>query len=318
MAGPKNQVWLRGSEILKIEAPGPAAPDAGSNADDTSRHSEFRRVVRVFFGRKVAVIGLFIFIILVLTAIFAPLLAPYEPNKMSLDEKLQQPGQAHLLGTDSLGRDTLSRIIYGTRTSLAVGLGAISIAVIIGGSLGLIAAYSGGIVFAVIMRLTDALMASPMIINALIIASLLGGGLKNVIIALGIGMISGQCRMMCGQALTIKENDYITAARSLGASPLRMMLRHILPNAFPPVLVLTTIGLGTTILAEAGLSFLGLGIAPPQPAWGSMVNDGRDYMLRLPILTVAPGLAIMLVVYAFNMVGDGLRDALDPGLRGRL
>jgi peptide/nickel transport system permease protein len=303
--------------MVKDEKAKPDAFDAG-DSDNVRRYSETRRVIRVFFGRKVAVIGLFIIIALVLTAIFASALAPYDPNKMSLAEKLQQPGREHLLGTDSLGRDTLSRIIYGTRTSLAVGMGAVGMAAIIGVSLGLIAAYAGGLVFAVIMRLMDALMASPMIINALIIASLLGGGLKNVIIALGIGMISGQCRMMCSQALTIMQNDYIVATRSLGAGALRTMLRHILPNAFPPVLILTTIGLGTTILAEAGLSFLGLGIAPPQPAWGSMVNDGYKYLLTNPILSFAPGIAIGLVVFGFNMMGDGLRDALDPRLRGTL
>ena len=282
------------------------------------RQSELRRVFRVFFGRKIAVFGLIIIVILILTAILAPHLAPYDPNKMSLGEKLQQPTPRHLLGTDSLGRDTLSRVIYGTRPSLMVGIGAVGLAAIIGGSLGLLAAYSGGAVYAVIMRFTDALMATPMILNALIITSVLGGGLKNVIIALSVGMVSGHCRMMCGQAMTVKQNDYILATRSMGASALRIMLRHILPNAFPPILVMITIGLGTTILAEAGLSFLGLGIAPPQPAWGGMVNDGYKYVLTNPILSFAPGIAIGLVVFGFNMMGDGLRDSLDPRLRGLL
>jgi len=282
------------------------------------RQSELRRVFRVFFGRKIAVFGLIIIVILILTAILAPHLAPYDPNKMSLGEKLQQPTPRHLLGTDSLGRDTLSRVIYGTRPSLMVGIGAVGLAAIIGGSLGLLAAYSGGAVYAVIMRFTDALMATPMILNALIITSILGGGLKNVIIALSVGMVSGHCRMMCGQAMTVKQNDYILATRSMGASALRIMLRHILPNAFPPILVMITIGLGTTILAEAGLSFLGLGIAPPQPAWGGMVNDGYKYVLTNPILSFAPGIAIGLVVFGFNMMGDGLRDSLDPRLRGLL
>lgn len=278
--------------------------------------SELRRIITVFFGRKLAVFGLAIIIMLILTAIFAPWIAPYDPYKMNLGQKLATPSKEHLLGTDSLGRDTLSRIIYGTRTSLIVGIGSIGLAVIVGQLMGLAAAYFGGILFAIIMRFTDALMATPMILNALIISVLLGGGLKNVIIALGIGMISSQCRMMCSQALTIKENDYIMAAKATGASNVRIMFRHIFPNAFPPLLVITTIGLGTTILAEAGLSFLGLGIAPPQPAWGSMINDGYKFLLTNPVLSIAPGVAIGLVVFSFNMVGDGLRDAVDPRLRG--
>ena len=190
------------------------------------------------------------------------------------------------------------------------------IATVIGCTLGLVAAYFGGAVFHIIMRFIDALMAIPMLLNALIMASVLGGGFKNVIIALGIGMISGQCRMMCGQALSVKQNDYILAGRAMGMSDLRMMIQQILPNAFPPLLVVITIGLGSTILAEAGLSFLGLGIAPPGPAWGSMINDGYKYLLSNPVLSFAPGVAIMLVVFGFNMMGDGLRDALDPKLRG--
>ena len=282
------------------------------------RYSETRRVIRVFLGRKVSVIGLVIIVVFIFTAIFAPWLAPYDPFEMRLGSKLLQPSSEHIFGTDSLGRDTLSRIIYGSRTSLMVGICAISIGAVIGGCLGLTAAHFGGTVFAVIMRLTDALMAFPMILLALIIASLLGGGIKNVIIALGIGMIAGQCRMMCGQALTIKQNDYILAARAMGMGNLRIMLMQILPNAFPPVLVMITVSLGATILAEAGLSFLGIGITPPGAAWGSMVNEGYKYLLMRPGLSFAPGVAIMLVVFGFNMMGDGLRDALDPRLRGTL
>jgi ABC-type dipeptide/oligopeptide/nickel transport system permease subunit len=159
-------------------------------------------------------------------------------------------------------------------------------------------------------------MALPMLLNALIIASILGGGLKNIIIALGIGMISGHCRMMCGQAMTVKQNDYILAGRAMGMSDIRMMLQQIFPNAFPPLLVLITIGLGMAILAEAGLSFLGIGVEPPQVAWGSMINEGYKYLMTNPMLSFAPGVAIMLTVFGFNMMGDGLRDALDPKLRG--
>jgi peptide/nickel transport system permease protein len=282
------------------------------------RYSEVRRVVRVFFGRKIAVIGLAFVLLMIITAIFAPLLAPYDPYAMEPGNKLQQPSRAHLLGTDSLGRDTLSRIIYGSRTSLMVGIIAVGAAALIGETMGLLAANFGGWTFAVIMRFTDALMAIPMLISALIISALLGGGVKNVILALIVSGVSGHCRMMCGLALTIKQNEYIMAGRAMGASNLRMMLRHIFPNAFPPLLVMITMGLGMVILAEAGLSFLGIGILPPTCAWGSMVNDGYKYLLTNPVLSFAPGSAIMLVVFGFNMAGDGLRDSLDPKLRGLL
>jgi peptide/nickel transport system permease protein len=281
-----------------------------------AHYSETRRIIRIFFGRKLNVIGLVFVMILVIAAIFAPWLAPYDPYKMDLGNQLLQPSRAHLLGTDPLGRDTLSRIIYGSRTSLIIGLSAVGISAFLGEIMGLIAANFGGITFAVIMRFTDALMSVPMMINALIIASVLGGGIKNVIIALAVGGFSGQCRMMCGMALTIKQNDYVIAGRSIGVSDMRMMLRHIFPNAFPPLLVMITMSLGMVILAEAGLSFLGIGIVPPTCAWGSMVNDGYKYLLTNPVLSFAPGLAIMLVVFGFNMMGDGLRDSLDPKLRG--
>jgi peptide/nickel transport system permease protein len=278
--------------------------------------SELRRIAKIFFGRKLALVGFILIMLLILTAILAPWLAPYEPNKMNMSEALLHPSSEHLLGTDSLGRDNLSRVIYGSRVSLIVAIGAIGASAIIGEALGLIAAYFGGIVYQIIMRLTDTLMAVPMILIALVIASVLGGGIKNIIIALGIGMIPVQCRMMCGQALTIMQNDYVMAARSVGTGDFRMMLRHIFPNAFPSILIVITIGLGTTILAEAGLSFLGVGVLPPDAAWGSMISDGYKFLLTHPVLSFAPGFAIMLVVFGFNMVGDGLRDALDPRLRG--
>lgn len=280
------------------------------------QYSEIKRIFTVFFGRPLPVVGLFIIVLLILTAIFAPLIAPYDPYKMDILNKLQPPNREHLLGTDSLGRDTLSRIIYGSRTSLIVGISAIGISSIIGLTLGLIAAFFGGALYQIIMRFIDALLAFPMLLLALLIAALLGAGMKNVIIALGIGMIAPPSRMMCGVAMSIKENDYILAARAMGVSNTRIMLEQILPNAFPPLLVMITIGLGATILAEAALSFLGIGIIPPTAAWGGMVNDGYKFLLSSPVLAISPGVAIMLVVFGFNMMGDGLRDALDPRLRG--
>ncbi len=280
------------------------------------KYNETKRIFSVFFGRPLPVIGLIIIVVFILTAIFAPLLAPYDPYKMSLPNKLQHPSMQHLAGTDAVGRDSLSRVIYGSRISLMIALIAVSISAATGITLGLIAAYFGGMTYQVIMRFIDALMAFPMLLLALLIAALLGGGMKNVIIALCIGMIAAPARMMCGVATSIKQNDYILAARSMGMNNVRIMLRHILPNSFQPLLVMLTVGLGSTILAEAGLSFLGVGINPPTPVWGSMVNEGYKFLLTHPELCLVPALAIMLVVFGFNMVGDGLRDALDPRLRG--
>ena len=270
------------------------------------------------FQPGVVVFGLVVITILILVAIFAPSIAPYDPYKTSLGSALQQPSQTHLLGTDSLGRDTLSRIIYGTRTSLEIGLIVVFIASFVGMTLGLMAGYYGGWTYTIIMRFIDALMSFPMILLALVIAALLGGGIKNVIIALSISLMPSYCRLMCGQVLSVKQNDYVMAGRSIGAQDIRIMTRHIFLNCMPPLVILMTMMLGSTILAEASLSFLGIGIQAPTAAWGSMVNDGRDYLLTLPILSFAPGFAIMLVVFAFNMMGDGLRDALDPRLRGQL
>ncbi|OGO30759.1 MAG: ABC transporter permease [Chloroflexi bacterium RBG_16_56_11] len=282
------------------------------------RINEFRRFTRVFLGRKVVLFGVVVIVIFLITAAFAPLIAPYDPYKPDLANFLASPSSAHLLGTDNFGRDTLSRIIYGTRISLMVGVIAVGIAATTGMILGLIAGYFGGWRYTIIMRLMDALMAFPMILLALLITSLLGGGLVNVMIALGIALMPGYARIMCGQVLSIRENDYVLAGKSMGASDLRMMLRHIFPNSLPPILVMITMMMGTTILAEAGLSYLGIGVELPTATWGGLINEGYQYLISNPILSFAPGIAIMVVVFSFNMVGDGLRDAIDPRLRGIL
>jgi peptide/nickel transport system permease protein len=251
-------------------------------------------------------------------AIFAGWLAPHDPYRGKMADSLQQPNWTYPLGTDIQGRDTLSRLIYGTRTALMVGFITVTIAAVIGISLGLTAGFFGGMTNMIIMRAMDALMGFPMLLLALLLAAVLGGGLQNVVIALSIAVLPGYARVMHGLTLSIRENDYILAERAMGASSARTMLGHILPNATPPMIVLVTMQLGGLILAESSLSFLGIGIKPPGAAWGSMVADGYQYLLSNPILSFAPGLAIMLVVFAFNMVGDGLRDALDPRLRGLL
>jgi peptide/nickel transport system permease protein len=262
--------------------------------EPTRRVSEMRRFTRVFFSRGLVTFGVVIILIFIVTAIFGPLFAPYSPTKQDLSNVLLKPSKQHLLGTDYLGRDTLSRLIYGARQSIMVGVVALSIAATIGIMSGLLAGYYGSWINSIIMRIMDALMSFPMILLALLLAGLLGGGLRNVMIAIGIALIPGYARLMCGQVLSIKESDYILAGKSMGSNNWRLMLRHIVP------------------------SYLGIGITPPTPSWGSMVNDGFDYLLTNPLLSFVPGLAIMVVVFAFNMVGDGLRDALDPRLRGLL
>lgn len=280
--------------------------------------SEARRIFKVMSSRWVVVFGAVIILALIVTAAFAPWIAPYDPIKPDLSITLQQPSHDHLLGTDSLGRDVLSRIIHGARVALWVGVIAITIAGVIGMSLGLAAGYFGRWINNIIMRIMDAMMAIPPLPLSLAIAALLGGGLRNVMISVGISLVPTYCRLMCGQVLSIKESDYVTAAVVSGASDARIMLRHLLPNSFPPLLVLITLNMGIAILAEASLSFLGIGISPPAAAWGAMVSNGYRYLLTNPILSFMPGVAVMLVVLSFNMVGDGLRDALDPRLRGTL
>jgi peptide/nickel transport system permease protein len=282
------------------------------------RVSEWRRFIRVFFQRKLVIFGLVVLLIVIICAIFAPLIAPYDPYIGNLSDSLAQPSWKYLLGTDIQGRDTLSRLIYGSQTALIVGFITTVTSAIAGTFLGLVAGYFGGVINMVIMRAMDALMGFPMLLLALLISAVLGSGIQNVIIALAVATLPGYARVMQGLTLSIRENDYIMAERAMGSDNTRIMMNHILPNTLAPMIVLVTLQLGTIILAEAGLSFLGIGITPPGAAWGSMVYDGYRFLLSNPVLSFAPGLAIMLVVFAFNMVGDGLRDALDPRLRGIL
>ena len=282
------------------------------------RVSEFRRVYKVMFSRWVVVFGVITIIVFLIVAVTAPWLAPYGPLEQNLGATLQPPSRTHLLGTDDLGRDQLSRLIYGSRISLMVGIVVVTIAGVIGMVMGLVAGYFGGWTNAIIMRITDTLMSLPPIVLMLAISAVLGGGLRSILISVGVVLAPTYCRLMCGQIITLKESDFITACHIIGANDLRIMFRHLLPNAFPPLLVLVTINLGTAVMFEATLSFLGIGIAPPTAAWGSMVMSGYRFLLKNPTLSFAPGLSIMLLVLGFNMVGDGLRDALDPRLKGKI
>jgi peptide/nickel transport system permease protein len=279
--------------------------------------TSWKRFLRVFFGRKVVLVSLIVLVLMILMTIFAPLLAPFGPNVLYTGDSLAQPNAQHWLGTDALGRDTLSRVVYGGRISLVIGITVVLISSVIGIFLGLVAGYYRW-ARTPIMRVTDALTAFPMILLTMAIAALLGGGIKNVIVALSIGMVPSYIRVMCGMVMQGKEHDYVLALRSVGASHRRVLFTHVFPNTLPPFIVLMTMQLGAVILAEAGLSFLGIGIKPPTAAWGSMINDGRQYLTSNPLLSLAPGLVLMILVYCFNMVGDGLRDALDPRLRGSI
>lgn len=282
------------------------------------RTNELRRFFRVFLGRKVVIIGVVVILLLIITAIFAPLFAPHDPFRQNLLMTLQPPSGQYLLGTDSLGRDILSRIIYGTRVSLAVGFAAVVVGGISGMLLGLLAGYFGSIIDTMIMRFIDALMSIPPLILALTLGLVLGGGLNSMMIALGVSLMPTYARLMRGQVLAVKQLEYIKASRVIGCSDFRIMLLHVFPNCLPPLIVLITLNLGVAILSEASLSFLGLGISPPGAAWGAMVFEGYTFLLINPLLSFAPGICIMLVVLAFNVVGDGLRDALDPRLRGTI
>jgi len=280
------------------------------------KEDKYKRFFSVFFKRPLVVLGTILILIFILVAIFAPLIAPYPPNHQDLANILLPPSREHLFGTDALGRDVFSRIIFGTRIAIVVGVASLAISAILGVILGVAAGYYGGLIETIIMRIVDALMTFPFILLALTISALLGGGIQNVIIALGIGNLPTFARMMYSQTIAIKENEFIMAGRSLGCSNLRIIFKHILPNALSPIIVLITMNIGGTILAEAALSFLEIGIKPPTPAWGSLVYDGYAYLVTRPLLSIAPGIAIMIVVFGFNMLGDGLRDALDPRLRG--
>jgi len=274
-----------------------------------------QRAWRQVRRNRSALAGLIVVCILVLSAIFAPWLAPYDPYQVSLDNRLQPPGGAHILGTDELGRDILSRLFFGARVSLWVGIVTVAASGLIGVSGGLVAGYLGGYWDAVIMRVVDVFLAFPVILLAIAIVAVRGPGLNNVLIALALVYWTAYARVARSVVLTLREEEYTWAARTLGASPLRIMVRHLLPNAIAPLVVLASLGMGNAILAEAALSFLGLGIQPPEASWGSMLNFGMQFLRDASFLSTMPGLAIFVTVLGFNLLGDGLRDALDPRLR---
>lgn len=283
--------------------------------------SESRKRTKKFFKslfkRKIVLVSAIGLLLIIFSAVFAPLISPYDPNAQVLSEALQGPSASHIFGTDNYGRDILSRIFYGGRVSLIVGVAAVLGACVIGTFFGMVSGFFGGWVDDVINRISEAIRAIPQIVLAMSLCAIFGGGVVNLAIILGISNIAVYIRMMRGQVLSVKEQDYIMAAKLQGNKSFRMMMKHILPNCVSPIIVQMTLQIGQTILAEAGLSFLGLGISAPTASWGSIVSDGRQYLLQNPWFSIAPGICIALLVIFLNTIGDGVRDVLDPRMRGR-
>lgn len=275
-------------------------------------------VARRLVSDPVTAVAIGVLVALVAIAIAAPVLAPKNPSAIDPFNTLAHPSSAHLLGSDENGRDSLSRLIYGSRVSLVVGLISVSIAVLVGVPLGLAAGYAGGHVDSFIMRCMDAVMAFPAIMLALGIVAVLGSGLYQLMVAIGLTSVPLYARLVRSQVLSLKQQDFVMAARAVGVPVPRLLLRHILPNAVAPIVVAGSLGLAFAILAEAGLSFLGLGVPPPTPTWGGMLQKGLPRIYQARELSIFPGIAIFITVLALNIVGDALRDALDPRLRGRL
>ena len=275
-----------------------------------------RILVRALLRHRLAIVGLVVVLAVTTMAVLAPVLAPYDPYRQNLRRVLQPPSSTHWLGTDNVGRDLLSRVIYGARVSLFVGFTATLVSAVLGVAIGLVAGYFGGKLDNAIMRLTDAFMCFPYLIFVLALAAALGPGLTNIVVAFCFLGWTGFARIVRGQVLLIRELPYIEAARVAGVGEARVMFRHVLPNTLAPVIVAASITIGIAILTESGTAFLGLGAEPPTASWGKELRLGYTYMERAPLFSLVPGLLITATVLAFNFVGDGLRDALDPRLRG--
>jgi peptide/nickel transport system permease protein len=274
-----------------------------------------RRALRRLFARKGAVAGLLVITAFIVLALLAPWIVPYDPVATSWALVRKAPSSLHWFGTDDLGRDILARVIFGARASLVAGAISVGIALSIGVPLGLLAGYRGGFVDALISRITDAMLACPFLILAIALAAFLGPSLGNAMIAIGISTTPVFIRLTRGQTISVKVEDYVEAARAIGNPPWRIALFHVLPNILPALLVQATLSIAAAIIAEAALSFLGLGQQPPSPSWGSMLNSAQRFLTNAPWMALWPGLAIFLVVLSFNLIGDGLRDALDPRQR---
>ncbi|WP_159649591.1 ABC transporter permease [Erysipelothrix aquatica] len=275
----------------------------------------FRDIWRALIKNKRAVVGLIFIVVLVFVAIFADKIAPFGMTEQNLSNALQHPNGTHLLGTDALGRDVLSRILYGARVSVTIGISAVIISLFFGGIFGLLAGYYGGKVDTVIMRFTDILLSIPSILLAIAIVASFGPSLMNLILAIGIGGIPSYTRIVRSAVMAVREKQFIEAAHAIGLSNTSIMIKHIVPNVLSPVIVQATMGVASAILSAAGLGFIGLGIEASVAEWGTMLSLGREHIRTHTYLTVYPGLAIMLTILAFNLLGDGIRDAIDPKMR---
>lgn len=270
---------------------------------------------RRFRKNKNALVGMFLFLILLSFALFAEYIAPYDPIKQNLRNIMQTPSWEHILGTDELGRDIFSRIVYGSRISMTVGLIAVGIAFVAGSAMGAVSGYYGGVLDHAIMRVVDITMSIPAILLNISIVAALGTGLQNVMIAIGISNVPRFSRIVRASVMSLRDQEFVEASRAAGATDFYIIIQHILPNCMAPLIIQSTVSIGSSILQCAGLSFIGLGIVAPTPEWGAMLSTGRDFLRKAPHLTTFPGLAIMIAVYAMNLMGDGLRDALDPKLK---
>ena len=280
------------------------------------KESNIKEIWKRFSKNKIAMAGLFIFVVIILLTVFADLIVPYSKAlDQDIVNRLQGPSIEHFFGTDGYGRDIFARILHGGRRSLLMGIVAVIVGIIFGGILGACAGYYGGKVDTIIMRLMDTIMGIPFMLLALAIVAALGAGLTNVLIALVISMIPSYTRIIRSAILTVVGQDYIEAAKSCGSPDRFIILKHIIPNAIGPVIVQATMSVGTMIIWAASMSFLGMGVQPPTPEWGYMLSEGKDYMMKAPHLVIFPGLAIVLTALSLNLLGDGLRDALDPRLK---
>lgn len=279
------------------------------------RRSPWASMMRRFRKNKRALVGFWMVVVFVGIAVFAQAIAPYDPIEQNMDVILQPPSASHPFGTDEYGRDILSRIIYGSQISLMIGIVGVLISVVVGVGLGTISGYFGGRADMLIMRVMDIFMAFPSFLLALAIVSVLGPGMVNVMIAIGIFSVPTFARISRSAVISVKNKEFIEAAKSMGASHARVIFKHVLPNSVAPIIVLSTMRIATAILTASGLSFLGMGAQPPTPEWGAMLSTGREYLRTAPHVSTIPGLAIMFMVLAFNMLGDGLRDALDPKMK---
>ncbi|MEK1945702.1 MAG: ABC transporter permease [Ensifer adhaerens] len=284
-------------------------------ADTSESDSFFRETVRVFCRNRMAVIGLILVGALVFVAIFIPLISPHDPYRVALDEQFLPPSTTYWLGTDNFGRDLLTRILYGARISLVVGIVPSFISLVIGAVMGIISGYFGGKTDVLIMRLADTMLAFPSLLLAMVVMYTLGANLFNIFIALSLVGWAGVAMVVRSQTLALKEKEYIEAARANGTSKVTIMVRHLFPNVIPTLIVLFSLSIPEAIMWESSLSFLGVGVQPPEASWGLLVAKGKEYLFSAPLVAIIPGVAILVAVLAFNFVGDGLRDALDPYMK---